>query len=344
MKYTLLAILLLSSLSANVFAQQSNESVTIVKTKADKKTVNVDVQMTDKDHRDVKITINEDGKEKIIQWQDDGTIPADIKHQLEAENIDVQMLTQEDDEQMTITVDAPKSIQKEMIIIKKRDDGDDDSQMYEWNGEGEMPSKMKELLEEHDIEISGLGHDSKKLKKNLEESKEVRKKMRIKAMKNGRDHNIKTESHYKIISVDDNGQKKVVEWDGNGDTPEGMEDIHQEVEIIVDDSDGEEPNIFMFKSKEDIKLSDAYMGAHISSEGGAKIIEIQKNSPADNSNLKINDVIKRVNGARVKNMDNLLDLLNYYEPNDELELTVERKGGEKKIKLTLGTRPKQFRL
>ena len=43
-------------------------------------------------------------------------------------------------------------------------------------------------------------------------------------------------------------------------------------------------------------------------------------------------------------MDDLLDLLSFYEPTDEVELTISRDGKEKNITLELGKRPKASRL
>jgi len=102
--------------------------------------------------------------------------------------------------------------------------------------------------------------------------------------------------------------------------------------------------MFIADDEGDIELSNAYMGAQVGeADNGAQILGLMKDSPADQAGLKEGDIVQRVNGARVRQMEDLLDLLNYYDPNDRIELTISRDGNESKLNLTLGTRPDQFR-
>lgn len=60
-------------------------------------------------------------------------------------------------------------------------------------------------------------------------------------------------------------------------------------------------------------------------------------SPADKAGIQENDIILEVNGARLDENNSLTDRLSDYEPNDEITLTVSRKGKQLKIKVKLGS-------
>ena len=91
-------------------------------------------------------------------------------------------------------------------------------------------------------------------------------------------------------------------------------------------------------------LSNAYMGAHIeSADNGARIVELIKDGPADKAGLQKGDVVTKVNGARARSMEGLLDILNFFEPNDKVEVTVSRDGKERTMNMTLVERPESMK-
>jgi S1-C subfamily serine protease len=51
------------------------------------------------------------------------------------------------------------------------------------------------------------------------------------------------------------------------------------------------------------------------------------------------DVITEINGEKIKDMEEVISLVEEAEPGDEFELTLLRDGQEKKVTVTLGTRP-----
>lgn len=77
-------------------------------------------------------------------------------------------------------------------------------------------------------------------------------------------------------------------------------------------------------------------GTSVSEEGvqvygmpaGVYITEVTEDSGADKAGLKKNMIITNFNGKRVKDIQTLVDLLEYYEPGEEVELTVEVSDGE----------------
>ncbi len=334
------------ALASCLFAQTE----VITKESVSEKTVSVNVNENDDGQRTVKITTEEGGQEKVIEWTDNGIIPPDVKRQLEKENIDVQFLEKGEGKQIVIEVDEEVEHKggdhSKMMIIRKDDGGEVEE--YEWDGEGEMPSKMKKLMEEHDIDLGELHeeHDADrkdgKKKVKMKVMKDRRQKMRRRAMANGRQQNRNKEEHYKVITIDEDGEEKTIEWDGEGEMPDELKKMKDNNVFIL--KGDRKKHKMLFIEDEDVTLSDAYMGAQIeSSDNGAQIIDVMKDSPADKAGLQKEDIVQRVNGARVRSMEDLLSILNFFDPNDTVELNVTRNGKEKKLKMTLGTRPDSYR-
>ena len=276
------------------------------------KTVNVSVEKNDEGQRSVSVTITHDGEVKEINWQDDGAIPEDVRKMLEEEDIDISML-EKDGEEVEVRVrkrerrNGSKDGTKKRIIVKKDDGGE--TEVLKWDGEGEMPEDIKMLLEEHDIDLKGLTEEA--LQENRKKKHgEMRKRHRMrkhKAISDGKEMNEEKEIEYEIIREDGD----VLKW----------------------------------KSKGGDKGSNAYMGAQIASseEGGVVVLELLKDSPADQSGLAKGDIIRKINGARTKNVDSLHSLLSHFEPGDVIDLSIVRDGAERNLKLTLGERPGDFR-
>ena len=91
-------------------------------------------------------------------------------------------------------------------------------------------------------------------------------------------------------------------------------------------------------------LGNAYMGAQIeSADDGVRILDVMVDSPSHKGGLKKGDIVTEVNGANTKNMENLLTLLSFFDPNDEIEVKYLRDGKERKAKITLAKRPDSYR-
>ena len=72
---------------------------------------------------------------------------------------------------------------------------------------------------------------------------------------------------------------------------------------------------------------------------GAIITHVISDSPAEEAGVEEKDVIISVDGERVDDSSNLKNLISSGRPNDKTKLTVIRDGREKKLTVTLGTRP-----
>jgi serine protease Do len=77
-------------------------------------------------------------------------------------------------------------------------------------------------------------------------------------------------------------------------------------------------------------------GALIYSPSNQQGLAVISQSAADKAGLKLNDIIKNVNGEEVNPDQNLAFLISKYKPGDEIELILVRNGQEMKVKVVLG--------
>lgn len=83
-----------------------------------------------------------------------------------------------------------------------------------------------------------------------------------------------------------------------------------------------------------------YLGVVLEETGGAlTIAEVTKDSPAEKAGLKAGDVIKAVNKAAVKDIEELGQKMEPVAAGEKLTLTIEREGKETTIVATLGEPP-----
>lgn len=75
---------------------------------------------------------------------------------------------------------------------------------------------------------------------------------------------------------------------------------------------------------------------------GALINSIYDDSPAEEAKLLEEDVIISLNGEKVTDVDDLLDLLEETKPGDNVKLIIVREGEKKNITVTIDERPKSF--
>jgi serine protease Do len=72
-----------------------------------------------------------------------------------------------------------------------------------------------------------------------------------------------------------------------------------------------------------------------SSDGGAKITKVEKESGAEKAGLKADDVITKVGDRRIGDPDDLIDAIRNYKPNDKINLTYKRNNKEASATVTL---------
>jgi serine protease Do len=86
--------------------------------------------------------------------------------------------------------------------------------------------------------------------------------------------------------------------------------------------------------------SSAYLGVVFDKDTtDLKIDEVSEGTAADKAGLKAGDVIVAIDDVKLKARSELTDFMKKKKPNDEITVTVNRAGEEKKIKVKLGKRP-----
>ena len=85
----------------------------------------------------------------------------------------------------------------------------------------------------------------------------------------------------------------------------------------------------------------AYLGVNLSTSesGGVEVEVVRTDSPAESAGLQAGDVIKKINGKVLKDLNALVDIMGKFRPNQTIKLTVERDGSEQDLEVKLGKRP-----
>ncbi len=196
-----------------------------------------------KEVRTIKLTIREDGETELIEWQDDGEIPAEIKEKLEAEDIDLQILQPKEQGEMTVnvTVDADDDTTERNIKIMTVKDGEE--QEIEWEDQGEIPAEVKKMLSEKgiDLQILQSGSDQEKTVSVTVEG-----------------DNDSTERSIKIITKKDGEEPLEMNWQDNGQIPADIQELLEkegvDIKIMTesDDKSSSQQNVNVNVSKKEI--------------------------------------------------------------------------------------------
>lgn len=73
--------------------------------------------------------------------------------------------------------------------------------------------------------------------------------------------------------------------------------------------------------------------------GWALVVEVTEDSPAERAGLRVGDLITAVDGESLTDELTLGDVIQRYDPGDEVDLLVQRDGRERTITVTLGRNP-----
>ncbi|MGE0710943.1 MAG: PDZ domain-containing protein [Planctomycetota bacterium] len=84
----------------------------------------------------------------------------------------------------------------------------------------------------------------------------------------------------------------------------------------------------------------AYLGVRLSSHegGGAEVEEVVAGSPAARSGLQTGDVVKELDGAKIKDVAQMIELLGKCQAGQTITLGIERNGEVQQLKVQLGER------
>ena len=79
-------------------------------------------------------------------------------------------------------------------------------------------------------------------------------------------------------------------------------------------------------------------------KNGILIEEIMKDSPAEKAGLKAGDVIVTINDRKLDDYNDLIRTINYYNPEEEVNVSFVRKGNTEETKVVLGKKPAYQRI
>jgi serine protease Do len=74
-------------------------------------------------------------------------------------------------------------------------------------------------------------------------------------------------------------------------------------------------------------------------DSGVLIVEVSPNTPAEESDIQVGDILVALNGNEIATSQDLQRVLEDYEPGDEVTLLINRDGNEIEINLVLGDSP-----
>jgi len=184
----------------------------------------------------------------------------------------------------------------------------------------------------------------------------------------GKDTKVKSSQRYRIVTVDEEGNEQVMEWEGEGDMPADMkglletesfeievdEDMERKVIVkIIDDEDHEEVIVkeMDFDIDEDIDLEEvenihvirkraperkAQLGVRIkNADSGVEIIEVIPNSAAEKHGLRVGDIIKSIDGQTTGDVEELVNIVAGSQPDSKVKIRYERGGQEVVAKVKL---------
>jgi len=254
------------------------------------------------------------------------------------------VVVDKDQNDASITVEVEAEDDNRRIVIKTIKDGEE--KVLEWKDDGEIPEEIKKELEENDIDIH--------------------------VIESGEDGEIKIEKEHVFIMKHGDSDAMEIEWDGEGEMPEGLKKMMNEHDIDLDEikkgAKGKKMKMKMLKrdghdkgphkmhykglhkgdkahwTKKRNKMSDTYIGAQIATaESGVEIIDVMVDSPAHKAGLKKGDIINEINAANTKNVDDMMTLLSFFDVDDMININFTREGKYKSTKVKLAKRPQPYR-
>lgn len=152
----------------------------------------------------------------------------------------------------------------------------------------------------------------------------------------------------KVIKIID-GKQEVIEWDGNGEIPENIQEIldGEDIDIMVLDDDnlslpkkGREVRVFEIEKEKAYYTSsnknNARLGVHTEETiDGVMIESFTSGSAAEKAGLRRGDIITKIDKKHIATIPGLIKALSPYNPGDKIKVKYMRDGKEKKAKVKL---------
>lgn len=306
-----------------------------------------------------------------IDLSDGVEVPAEIQEQLEEYDIDIDAIIQEAKDGSAGEQKMEKKIR--IIKSDDHDNSDVDAKIIRLEEGQELPADMKQLLKDKGIEIDKLLKEVKREAKvsgkkavktrvkiiEGEDKSQVATDVKIINIKDGevisedvrqilkeRGIDLKTiksdninlseqDAKTHVIKIKDNeGNIKVMEWDGEGEMPKDMKkhmkkmekeghtlhEQHMKFKGNKKHSRNIEPDL-QFNNKAILGVTPKN-----TSDIGVEVSNVIKGSAAERIGMQVGDKIKYVDGNDVFDIESLLSTLQHKEPGDDAEITFMRDG------------------
>jgi C-terminal processing protease CtpA/Prc len=88
-----------------------------------------------------------------------------------------------------------------------------------------------------------------------------------------------------------------------------------------------------------VKTLSGQLQSYFEVKHGVLIEEVIKDSPAEKAGLKAGDVIVSINDRKINDYQDLIRTINYYNPDEEINVIYVRKGNRDEISVVLGKKP-----
>lgn len=97
--------------------------------------------------------------------------------------------------------------------------------------------------------------------------------------------------------------------------------------------EGTYKTVFIGITGVDLELYERQLGVDLKADNGVIVLEVSANSPASKAGLQNGDVITKIDGQDIENMNNLKKALYKYEKGDKTKLDIVRNGKDMKVEI-----------
>lgn len=215
---------------------------------------------------------------------------------------------------------------KKVMMVRKEayeietEDGEGKVKIMKWDGEGEMPAEMKELIEKEGIDLS---------------DKDGQKKSRVKIKRKGE------------------GEEQVMDFEFEGDElPDEIKEMLEKEGIDIEEViKGNGIKEIKVKAKSNGKgmgtveqgVKKAQLGVNIEAHPrGVMVSNVIAESSAAIAGIQAGDIITRVDDVVTKEVMDLVNKISEYKPDDKVVIAWERDGVAMTETLTLKERIDPF--
>ena len=88
-----------------------------------------------------------------------------------------------------------------------------------------------------------------------------------------------------------------------------------------------------------VKTLSGQLQSYFEVKHGVLVEEVIKDSPAEKAGLKAGDVIVSINDRKIDDHQDLIRTINYYNPDEKINVTYVRKGNKDEVSVVLGKKP-----